>query len=660
MKTGEASDDSILEFEMDDDLAFSHFGDFIYELLDDGTAMIMGYRGNEMDLELPSIIDDRVVSAIGYAAFFGCTELTSITIPGSVTSIGENAFEGCTGLTRVRIPDGTTSIGERAFACCTNLESILLPHRLTSLRFGVFSNCPSLLTLQFPKGLKQVGARAFERCEKMEEVVLPDGVEVLSEGAFFNCLGLKRVVLPASLRGIERAAFYGCDMAVFEAAPNSYAEGWLNTRRSEPNEVVTCNAYGEPSYAFSLPEDDETRHYSYGENVLEWRDESGNIFIPEVGQEPVVWAHYPFYGVVGSYFRAAFYTHSPHSFADRCRMVDCQLLEICTREAERAKIRIRVIGVYSMMDTLRYNPLGITMKMKAKDRYPIDGSSSLFFTTEWDNSGWMLNSWNEQGDWGGSEYIYTDERDNDHLLKECCFGDFTYYNCFTHIAMGNHEVRLIDAQQKLMEKAKSALNGHFWFCPQMWCSLLLVYCRLDMPRLWLDIVCFIEADQNRLVFTSVTIGDNAFHSSQLREVLLPREGRFIGQRAFSGCPNLNRVIIPDGFCIPPESIAPNAFDGCQDKLTFSVSEKNIALIDWLEQHGHCVEKRPVGAPISQEPRPELSFEIDNPTAPRPKLGDVSPNHRYHDLGGDIFYESDGYKCGWDKFNKPNRGRKQNR
>ncbi len=114
-------------------------GKWRYELLADGTAMILG-PGSKLKqagkLAIPAKVDKIPVAAVGENAFYGYDGFTGVTIPKGVTTIGGNAFFFCKGLTSVTIPEGVTSIGEGAFQWCSKMKKASLPASLTSLGTG--------------------------------------------------------------------------------------------------------------------------------------------------------------------------------------------------------------------------------------------------------------------------------------------------------------------------------------------------------------------------------------------------------------------------------------------------------------------------------------------------------------------------------------------
>lgn len=135
-------------------------GDFEYEVLDDGTAEITAYNGNDETLAIPSELDGYTVASIGYRSFYGNTTLTSLTIPDSVKSIGNMAFYACN-LTSVTLGNGVTSIGTQAFMGNKSLANIVFGNSLTTIGDKAFSLCKSLESITIPKSVTHIESSAF-------------------------------------------------------------------------------------------------------------------------------------------------------------------------------------------------------------------------------------------------------------------------------------------------------------------------------------------------------------------------------------------------------------------------------------------------------------------------------------------------------------------
>ena len=89
----------------------------------ENTATITKYEGNDTYLVIPSQIDGKSVTAIADSAF-SSDSLQTVVIPNGVISIGWFAFQGCPALTSITIPSSVTSIGYSAFSALSNKLTI--------------------------------------------------------------------------------------------------------------------------------------------------------------------------------------------------------------------------------------------------------------------------------------------------------------------------------------------------------------------------------------------------------------------------------------------------------------------------------------------------------------------------------------------------------
>lgn len=212
-------------------------GDFEYIILDDGTAEITGYNGNDKILDIPSSIDGYAVTRIGISAFAHCESVTSVTVPDSVTFVGDSAFRDCPNLEKAVIGNGVTSVENGTFENCGNLTSVVIGNSVTSLGWA-FGRCFRLENITLPDSLTNIysesifadtaiycnqnnwvdGVLYIDRCLikadsrffVADEYTIADGTRMIADEAFFGRSGLHKIVIPDSVRSIGNSAFNGC------------------------------------------------------------------------------------------------------------------------------------------------------------------------------------------------------------------------------------------------------------------------------------------------------------------------------------------------------------------------------------------------------------------------------------------------------------------
>ncbi len=160
--------------------------------------------------DVKTVVIGKGVTSIGFAAFFDCENLKDITIPDSVTSIGASTFECCYNLESIIIPDSVTSIGESAFADCYKIESITIPDSVTSIGVRTFFGCYKLESITIPDSVTSIGEYAFAWCEHLESIIIPDSVTSIGESTFEGCSGLESITIPDSVTSIGNGAFEYC------------------------------------------------------------------------------------------------------------------------------------------------------------------------------------------------------------------------------------------------------------------------------------------------------------------------------------------------------------------------------------------------------------------------------------------------------------------
>ena len=207
-----------------------------YEVMEDGSICITGYKGKDAEVYVPERIGKNTVTRIGDNAFSPVSasgkqkpkatrealqKITAVYIPDSVTEIGSSVFARCKNLTSVNIPDSVTEIGGGAFIECKNLTSVTIPDSVTKIGGSAFDGCESLTSVTIPDGVTEIGSSVFERCKNLTSVNIPDSVTEIGGYAFDGCKSLTSVTIPDSVTEIGYRAFDGCESLMSMTIPDS-------------------------------------------------------------------------------------------------------------------------------------------------------------------------------------------------------------------------------------------------------------------------------------------------------------------------------------------------------------------------------------------------------------------------------------------------------
>lgn len=217
--TNSGNDDNNVEVE------FVYNG-FEYQVNSTGTYEIIGYRGTDKEITVPSSIEGRKVTGIGTDAFKALNTITSVTIPDSITYIADFAFAECDYITKITLPDSITTLGVGAFYSCSALEEITLSASLTEIGDLAFWDCDKLASITLPEGLKTIGAGAFFDADILNNVVLPASIESVGKTAFFYCDALTAVTVKAEKATFGEWALGNKDNVTVKAYTGSTAEAF--------------------------------------------------------------------------------------------------------------------------------------------------------------------------------------------------------------------------------------------------------------------------------------------------------------------------------------------------------------------------------------------------------------------------------------------------
>lgn len=202
-------------------------GDYEYNLLEDNTAKITRYKGNETDVIIPTQIDGYTVSTIGGGSFIPSSigkGFESITIPNGITRIDESAFIHST-ISKIYISESVTDIQPGAFRGC-GFEKIEVNNNNPnySAENGVlfnknktvliaYNSASTSTSYKIPNGVEAIEYHSFGFCFNLEKIVIPDTVTNIEKMAFFNCSNLKDIVMSNSVTHIGAKAFNTISLA---------------------------------------------------------------------------------------------------------------------------------------------------------------------------------------------------------------------------------------------------------------------------------------------------------------------------------------------------------------------------------------------------------------------------------------------------------------
>ncbi len=230
----------------------SNQDEFEFKVLDDGTASIKKYKGNSLDIVIPSSLDGHVVSSIaeGFSgnntirsirvsdgiksidlyAFSDSSNLIEAWIPDSVIELGSSIFSKCEALERVRLSSELTELPRSLFYDCVSLTRVNLPEKLTLIGNGVFERCYGLTDITIPSSVTVIEGNAFRYCTSLTNVIIPEGVESIGSYAFKHCTGLLSITIPGSVKEIGKEVFDDCPNLIITVERGSYAEKYCDEK----------------------------------------------------------------------------------------------------------------------------------------------------------------------------------------------------------------------------------------------------------------------------------------------------------------------------------------------------------------------------------------------------------------------------------------------
>lgn len=175
------------------------------------------YKSTLANIEIPD-----TVSEIGKQSFYGCRSLRSIQLPSYLRILRESLF-AYSGLRSITIPDNVSRIDDKAFSNCGSLTIVTLPSSLKELGGGVISQSPA--KLEFPPGsiyylqnenliLDKKNLTIYQYVKNENTIEIPSTITRIKSSSFRDKTNLKSVTCNDvnSIEYIESYAFYGCTL----------------------------------------------------------------------------------------------------------------------------------------------------------------------------------------------------------------------------------------------------------------------------------------------------------------------------------------------------------------------------------------------------------------------------------------------------------------
>ncbi|MBM6871433.1 leucine-rich repeat protein [Pseudoflavonifractor phocaeensis] len=217
-----------------------------------GNLILLGYKGEESEIEVPAVIGKDKVTAIGDYAFSPNGKplseaqravrrgIRSIRVPEGILTIGTGAFENCEGLERVELPASVRKIGgssylpddykpkpkktDHPFSGCPALSAVLVAEgnrwycmeggllfrksRTGKKLLGYVGDGRGLCIV--PEGTETIPNYFFQKCTSLKAVTIPESVTKIGMKAYSGCTSLDNVILPTGVTVIDKDAFSGC------------------------------------------------------------------------------------------------------------------------------------------------------------------------------------------------------------------------------------------------------------------------------------------------------------------------------------------------------------------------------------------------------------------------------------------------------------------
>lgn len=191
--------------------------------IENNEVRILGYKGSDTDIWMPSVIENCPVRYVGSGEkrdrISGIENVISLRIADSVKRIEDYAiysvYDNDLKLKKIWFGDGAESIGAYVASYCHRLEYVKMGKNLKTIGdYAFYYSCNSLddYTAQIIIGenVETIGRSAFEFCAYVKSFEIPETVTTINPYAFCSCRAITSITIPDSVQTIGKKAFYDC------------------------------------------------------------------------------------------------------------------------------------------------------------------------------------------------------------------------------------------------------------------------------------------------------------------------------------------------------------------------------------------------------------------------------------------------------------------
>ena len=174
-------------------------------------------------VNIPEEVNGYTVTNLDYNAFKDCKNITAIRMPETLKKINGYAFQGCELLADIHFPDGLEELrGDDIFMgtpwLANHPDGLLY---VNDLLYTYKGEMPQNASLTVRDGCKRICFHAFNQQTNLKNLQLPESIETIDNFSFTQS-GIQRIVIPANCKLIDTRAFYRCpdlEIVAFKGQP---------------------------------------------------------------------------------------------------------------------------------------------------------------------------------------------------------------------------------------------------------------------------------------------------------------------------------------------------------------------------------------------------------------------------------------------------------